>query len=91
MRIPTLPRRGEAGAFWGLCWRMIVLAPVGILGVVLFTVVVGLWVLPAYAAVLIYNGDYFWAVGTLIGWGLWIRFGGPVRRLVNQGWEHGSL
>ena len=71
---------------------MILLAPVGILGVGAFTLVMGLSIFPPmYAAILIYGGDYFWAVCTLIGWGLWFRFGGPVRRFVSEGWEHGSL
>ena len=71
---------------------MILFAPIGILGVVAFTLVLGLWMLPPmYAAILIYGGDYLWAVLTLIGWGLWLRFGGPVRRFVSEGWEHGSL
>jgi hypothetical protein len=92
MKPPVLLRQGEAKALWGLCWRMVLLAPIGILGVVLFTLVLGLWMLPPfYAAILIYCGDYLWAVLTLIGWGVWLRFGGPVRRFVYEGWEHGSL
>ena len=87
-----LLQQGEAKAMWGLCWRMILFAPIGILGVVAFTLVLGLSMLPpVYAAILIYGGDYLWAVLTLIGWGFWLRFGGPVRRLVSEGWEHGSL
>src|SRR5688572_3906320 len=71
MKRPELLQRGEAKAMWGLCWRMILFAPVGILGVVAFTLVMGLWMLPpVYAAILIYSGDYLWAVLALIGWGL---------------------
>jgi hypothetical protein len=92
VKIPLLLQRGEAKAMWGLCWRMILLAPIGILGVGAFTLVMGLSIFPPmYAAVLIYGGDYLWAVLTLIGWGLWLRFGGPVRRFVSEGWKHGSL
>jgi hypothetical protein len=92
MKPSVLLRQGEAKALWGLCWRMILLAPIGILGVVLFTLVLGLWMLPPfYAAILVYSGDYLWAVLTLIGWGVWLRFGGRLRRFVYEGWEHGSL
>jgi hypothetical protein len=89
---PELLLRGEAKAMWGLCWRMILWAPIGILGVGALTLVIGLLIIPPlYAAILVYGGDYFWAALTLIGWGLWFRFGGPVRRFVNEGWEDGSL
>jgi hypothetical protein len=92
MKLPVLLQRGEAKAMWGLCWRMIVLAPIGILGVGALTLVMGLSILPpVYAAFLIYFGDYLWAVLILMGWGLWLRFGGSVREFVSEGWEHGSL
>ena len=55
MKLPMLLQQGEAKAMWGLCWRMILFAPIGILGVVAFTLVLGLWMLPPmYAAILIY-------------------------------------
>ncbi len=92
MKPPVLLRQGEAKALWGLCWRMVLLAPIGILGVALLTLVFALSILPPfYAILLIYLGDYLWAVLTLVGWGVWFRFGKPVRRLVDEGWEHGSL
>jgi hypothetical protein len=72
---------------------MILFAPVGILGVAALTLVVGFWILPPfYVVVLVYCGDYFWAALALISWGLWFRFGGPVRRFVSEGWgEYGGL
>ena len=92
MKPPVLPQRSEAKALWGLCWRMMLLAPVGIFGVVALFGVVCLTIgAPMYAAALAISGDYLWAVVTLIGWGMWLRLGGPARRFVFEGWEHGSL
>jgi hypothetical protein len=92
MKPSVLMQRGEAKALWGLCWRMMLLAPVGIFGVVAFFGVLWLTIgAPLYAAILAISGDYLWAVVTLIGWCAWLRFGGPVRRFVFEGWKHGSL
>jgi hypothetical protein len=48
--------------------------------------------LPPFLIVIwIISGDYLWALLTLAVWLGWLRFGGPVRRFVFEGFEHGSL
>jgi len=72
---------------------MLVFGPIiAIFGALLLTLVLGLTVLPpAYAVILGISGDYGWALVCVAGWLLWLKFGGPVRRLVFEGFEHGGL
>ena len=90
---PRSSRWPHAKALWALGWRMLVLAPiVGIFGSLALVAVVALDVMPpALAVIWVTSTDYFWAVGTLVLWLVWLRFGSPVRRFVFEGFEHGSI
>ena len=79
-------------AFWALWWRMLLLTPiVWILGLILFTVVLGLTFLPAVTVALIIYGEYWWALATVAVFLAWLRWGGPVRRFVFEGFEYAGL
>ena len=82
----------HAKALWSLCWRMLLFTPVAILGLVLLAVVLAATVCPpVYAVIALVNGRCVAAPLAIFGWVLWLRFGGPVRRLVFEGFEHASL
>jgi hypothetical protein len=77
---------------WSVFWRMILFVPVGILGCAALLLVIGLSVLPPmYAIGAFFNGGYLSGLIALGVWILWLRYGGPIRRLVFEGFEHGSL
>ena len=83
----------HAKALWALCWRMVLLTPiVAIFGSLLFVVVSALTICPPFLAViLVISADYLWAMVTVAVWLPWLWFGGPVRRFVFEGFEHGGL
>jgi len=96
--LKTMPGSHAAGcssakALWALCWRMLLLTPiVAVFGTLALAVLLGLSVvLPFYAVLLLIGGDHLWALLSLFLWLVWLRFGGPVRRYVFEGFEHGSL
>ena len=72
---------------------MLVFGPIIVIfGELLLTLVLGLTALPpAYAVIFGISGEYGWALASIAGWLLWLKFGGPVRRFVFEGFEHGSL
>jgi len=71
---------------------MLLLAPLTILGVVAFVLVLGLTFLPpCYVLLVLVDGHYVLAFFALMLWLIWLRFGGPVRRSVFEGFEHASL
>jgi hypothetical protein len=77
-------------AFWGLCWRMMLFAPIGLLGSVAFVVVLGLtFFLPIYALFALVDGQYLFSALSLVIWLVWLRYGGPARHFVFEGFEHG--
>ena len=86
-------RWSHAKGLWALFWRMLLLTPiVAVFGTVAYITVLGLSIFPPFlAVVLIINADYWWAVLAVAVWLAWLRFGGPVRRFVFEGFEHGSL
>lgn len=72
---------------------MLVLTPVvAVVGLLALSVVLGLSIAPPFLAVLwVISGDYWWAGAALAVWVVWLRFGGRLRRLVLEGFEHGSM
>jgi hypothetical protein len=72
---------------------MLLLSPVvGVLGSLALVTVLGLNIAPPFLAVrFLISADYLWALPTAILWLVWLRFGKPVRRLVFEGFEHGSI
>jgi hypothetical protein len=75
-----------------LFWRMIVFVPVGVVGFAALVLVLGLTILPPIYVVSVFiDGRYLLGFFTLIGWLMWLRFGGRLRRLALEGFEHGSL
>ncbi len=83
---------GAAKGLWAVCWRMLLLTPVALLGLLFFTITLGLsFLLPVLAAALAITGRILLAILALVVWVIWLRFGGPVRRFVFEGFEHGSL
>lgn len=71
---------------------MIAFVPVGVIGFAAFVVVLGLTVIPPmYALCVFIDGRYAYGLVVLVVWLVWLRFGGRLRRLVFEGFEHGSL
>jgi len=72
---------------------MFLFAPIiGIFGAFALVAVFGFTViLPLFTVMLAISGNYLWAALTAATWLAWLRFGGPVRRFVFEGFEHGSL
>jgi hypothetical protein len=71
---------------------MLLFVPVGLFGVAALVVVLGLTVLaPIYAVIVLLDGRYLLALFALLLWFVWLRFGGRLRHLVLEGFEHGSL
>jgi len=90
---PNSSRWSDAKALWALCWRMVLLTPiVGVFGTLALVAVSGLTIIPPILVVLlVITADYLSAAVTVGVWLAWLRFGGPVRRFVFEGFEHGSL
>jgi hypothetical protein len=72
---------------------MVLLTPiVAVFGTLVLAVVLGLTFMPPFLAVVwVISTDYLWAVAMVALWIVWLRFGGPVRRFVFEGFEHGSI
>jgi hypothetical protein len=71
---------------------MALLAPVSLFGLVLFAAVaVASTLPPVYAIFALMNGRYLLAPIIVAAWVLWLRYGGPARRFVSEGFEHASL
>jgi len=79
-------------AMWALLWRATLLTPiVALLGTILLTVVIGLTTLPLLTVTFIIVGEYWWALATVPAWLAWVRWGGPVRAFVSEGFEYAGL
>ena len=71
---------------------MVLLTPiVAIFGTLALVTALSLSILPLLTVILVISADYLWALATVAVWLVWLRFGGPVRRFVFEGFEHGSL
>ncbi len=70
---------------------MLVLAPLGLVGVAAFLAAIAVTCAPLYVVPLVLDERYLAAILSLILWVLWLRFGGPVRRFLFEGLEHSSL
>jgi len=72
---------------------MVLLTPlVAVFGTVLFWVVLALTFFPpALAVALLIRAEYGWALLGIAACLPWLKFGGPVRRFVFEGFEHGGL
>jgi hypothetical protein len=85
----------DAKALWALLWRILVLTPIatviGFFGIVLLSLVCAATLAPVLAIAFVIIGEYWWALITVAAWLPWMKFGGPIRRLVFEGFEHGSL
>jgi hypothetical protein len=90
---PHSSRWSDAKAIWAIFWRMLLLTPVvGVFGTLLFAMVLGVTIMPPLLAVMfVVSTDYLGAVATVALWLVWLRFGGPARRFVFEGFEHGSI
>ena len=65
------------------------LAPLGLAALV---AVLGLsWVMPFAAVLWAFDGEYVYGALMIVGWAAWLRFGGPIRRWVFEGFEYGSI
>ena len=86
-------RRSDARGLWALFWRMLVLTPfVALFGILAFLVVLCLSFMPPFLFVLLVTSqEYLWSIIVVALWFVWLRFGGPARRFVFEGFEHGSL
>ena len=77
---------------WGVCWRMFLLTPIALLGLVVFAFVICLsFFPPAYAVIALVGGDYLMALLSLAIWLVWLKFGKPIRRFTYVGFEHGGV
>ena len=90
---PNLDRWGHAKAMWSLFWRMILLGPfVMVFGTLALAFLIGSFVIPPILAILwVVAGDYFWAGLAIGAWLLWLKYGGPLRRLACDGFKHESI
>lgn len=90
---PTCNCCSHKKALWALFWRMLVFGPlIGIFGALVFIATLILTVFaPILAIILVFSGDWFWSGTTFVSWLTWLRFGGPVRQFVFEGFEHASL
>ena len=71
---------------------MLLLTPVGLLGLLLFAVVLGVTVLPpVYAVTALLSGQFMVALAAIIARILWLRYGRPIRKFAFEGFEHASL
>jgi len=72
---------------------MLLLTPVvAVFGALALAAVIALtFVAPLIAVTLLISGEFLEALATLALWLAWLRFGGPARRFVFEGFEHGSL
>jgi hypothetical protein len=83
---------GQAKGLWGVFWRMLAFAPMGIFGILALIVVVGLSEFaPLYAIIVFIDGRYILGALVLAVWLVWLRVGGRARRFVFEGVQHGSL
>lgn len=89
----TRPGGSPAKVLWSLFWRMLVLGPLAGLvgGVALVMAILADVGLSLGAVVLVVIGEYVWALVAGVAWVGWRRFGGPVRDLIFEGFDHGSL
>jgi len=79
-------------AMWALLWRAMLLAPfIFVLGAILFSLVLALTLLPAFTIALLVMGEYWWALATIPAWLAWLKWGGPVRAFVFEGFEWAGL
>lgn len=79
-------------AFGSLWWRMLLLGPlVLLLGTILFVIVLALTLLPAATIALIIYAEYWWALATVPAFLAWLKWGGPVRRFVFEGFDYAGL
>jgi hypothetical protein len=84
--------REDGKGLWALCWRMLLFAPIGLLGILALVLVIGLTIVaPLYAVIVFIDGRYILGAITLALWLVWLRFGGRARRFVSEGFGHGSL
>lgn len=76
-----------------MLWRILILGPiVWILGLALLLLVLGAFVvLPIYAILAFYTGDWLFASVALAGWTVVLRFRGPLLRWTLEGIEYGSI
>jgi hypothetical protein len=90
--MPGLTRNGFKG-LWAILWRTLILAPIPwLLGIILFVLVIGAFVLPpVYAVFTIFLGYWYWGVAALVPWFVLLRFRRPILRWLLEGIEHGSM
>lgn len=80
---------GTVRGLWGLVWRMVLFAPVGMLGLLGFAGITLLsFGLPIFACALSIEGRWWEALLTGLVWWLWLRHGKPIREFFLEGFEH---
>jgi hypothetical protein len=71
---------------------MLLLTPIALVGLLFFAIVLAATALPPlYAVTALLNGRWIVSVVVGVSWVLWLRYGGPLRRFVFEGFEHSSL
>ena len=90
--MPGLTRNDLKG-LWAILWRSLILGPIlWILGLGLFTLVIGAFLgLPFYAVLAFLTGDWLWGIVALIAWGVLLRFRRPILRWALEGIEYAGL
>ena len=75
---------------WAILWRVLIFGPVlGILGLVLFFLVIAAFVAPPfYAGFAFFAGDWIFGIIALAVWAVVLRFRRPILRWTLEGIEH---
>jgi len=82
----------SSAGLWAVFWRMLLIGPfVAALGMFELIAVIVLTTLPFTVIGLLCTAHYVLAVWMMNVWIVWLKFGGPLRRRVFEGFEHGSL
>jgi hypothetical protein len=90
--MPGLTRNDRKG-LWAILWRTLIFAPIlWILGLLLFTLVLGAFIVPPiYAVLAFFAGDWLWGITALIVWFVLLCFRRPILRWTFEGIEHAAM
>lgn len=85
--------RNDIKGLWAILWRTLILAPLlWLLGLVLFALLIGAFVLPpVYAVFAIFIGCWLWGVAALVPWFILLHYRRPILRWLLEGMEHASM
>jgi hypothetical protein len=85
--------KSDCKALWAVLWRMMLLTPFVMFcgSILLLVVLVMPFIVPLYAILEVYAGEYLQASIAAGVWLVWLPFRKRIRRLALEGWEHASL